>query len=132
MMGNKVRSFTLGDEIAVNLRIEGIGGVTVMLDDVVARAIFVSPEGERSIELKGKITAADDDGEAKLLKAILWTYGLEAGFYRLLSLPVSGIDERIEIDLEERGQALEFRLVPEPRLSECEIGRIEAGFVEDE
>jgi hypothetical protein len=126
-----MKKYRIGSEIVVNLRIEGIGEATVLLDDAVATAIRFSPGGTDKVELRGKIVAAENDGTAKKITAVFWTFGLEPGCYRLERLPLSGIGERIEIDLAARGKSLEFELYPEPRLGECEIGEVEAGFGEE-
>ncbi|HUX06756.1 MAG TPA: hypothetical protein VMX35_05520 [Acidobacteriota bacterium] len=118
----------IGSEIAVNLRIDGIGEATVMLDDVAARAVRITAEGKEHIELNGKIVSAETDGTAKKIKIILWTFGLEPGRYRILGVPVGGVGERIDIDLEARCRVLEFELYSEPRLTDCEIGDIEASL----
>jgi hypothetical protein len=123
--------YKIGSEIVINLRVDGIGEATVPLDDVTAAALRYAPGEPREIEMRGKIVAAETEGSAKHLSADLWTFGLEPGSYRIMRLPLSGIGERIEIDLASRGITLEFELYPEPRLGECHIGEIEAGFGEE-
>ncbi len=125
-----MKQYKIGSEINVNLRIEGIGEATVLLDDVAARAVRLTDGRQEPIEINGKIVATEIDGTAKKITVILWTFGLEPGRYRILSLPLGGIGERINIDLDARGNALDFELYTEPRLADCEIGDIEASLGE--